>query len=398
MLLILFHSPEKKLPQFAKTFCTAFHAELNAVLKKFPTLLNIVFTLFHAVWKKLANPDQMLLIPSHAPRKFPVNTSFTTEKIVFIAFHTAAKYEATTSHTAFIAVHALLKNEPKTVATTEKTILIFSHMVEKYITTTSHTSLIASHAAANKPPSTSITGAKIAFIPSHSIKKYGCTKSHIALMISHVSLKICAISAKICCINAHIISMYGCINAHISCIFSHTEDIKPPTTSTAVPTKFFIASKMPFTISRNHSQLLYKSTIAAIMPAIAATIRAIGFPNNVLFRAACAAAFPSVAIRHSSITDIIPCIMFTTFHASIPAAIPPIIAITVFPFCIKKPISSPTMLNTSLKISLICGRLLFTSSITSSATGANSSPSGCTTSVWIFRPSSSIWLLRSLYF
>ena len=90
--------------------------------------------------------------------------------------------------------------------------------------------------------------------------------------------------------------------------------------------------------------------------------------------------------------------MVTTFHASIPAAIPPIMVITMSPFCRKKFINSPTMFNTSLKISLICGRLLFTSSITSSATGANSSPSGCTTSVWILRPSASIWLLMSLYF
>ena len=112
VLLIVFHNPEKKLPQLENTFFTAFHAALKAVLKKLPTPLKIFFTLFHAVWKKLANPDQMLLIPSHAPLKFPLSTSFTTEKIVLIAFHTAEKYDATTSHTDFIVFHAIEKKAP----------------------------------------------------------------------------------------------------------------------------------------------------------------------------------------------------------------------------------------------------------------------------------------------
>ena len=168
-----------------------------------------------------------------------------------------------------------------------------------------------------------------------------------------------------------------------------------PNTLTAVS---FTASHTAITLFLK-SSFVAKSVINAATNAETTVITIpIGLAAIAVFNNFCAIVNPSVVVFHTLNADISPCIIVTTFHANIPAAIPAIIEIMVGPFFARKEINSFTLLMTASTMVFTSGILLFTSPITSLITGFNSSPTGFIRSTLIFRPKSSIWFPRSSYF
>ena len=160
-----------------------------------------------------------------------------------------------------------------------------------------------------------------------------------------------------------------------------------------------------FTASHTAITLFLKSSFVAKSVTNAATNAEttvitipIGLAAIAVFNNFCAIVNPSVVVFHTLNADISPCIIVTTFHANIPAAIPAIMEIMVGPFFARKEINSFTLLMTASTMVFTSGILLFTSPITSLITGFNSSPTGFIRSTLIFRPKSSIWFPRSSYF
>ena len=164
--------------------------------------------------------------------------------------------------------------------------------------------------------------------------------------------------------------------------------------SAIAPNTFVAAS---FTVSHTAMTLFLKSSLVAnkvMRAATSAATTVITMPNGLdaitVFNNFCAIVMPSVVVFHTLNAAISPCIMFTTFHANIPAAIPAIMEIMVLPLADTKEINSFTLLITARTIVLTWGIFSFTSEITSLITGCNSSPMGFTRSVLRFLPNSSI--------
>ena len=159
-----------------------------------------------------------------------------------------------------------------------------------------------------------------------------------------------------------------------------------------------------FTVSHTAITLFLKSSLvaksvtrAAISVVTTVITIPMGFAAIAMFNSFWAIVRPSVVAFHTLKADISPCIMVTTFHANIPAAIPAIIEIICEPCCDMKEINSLTLPITASTMVFTSGILLLTSLITSLTTGCNSSPIGFIKSVLRFRPSSSNWFPRSLY-
>ena len=161
----------------------------------------------------------------------------------------------------------------------------------------------------------------------------------------------------------------------------------------AIAPKTFDAAS--FTASHTAITLFLKSSLVAKSVTNAATSAAttvitmpIGLAAITVFRIFCAMVTPSIVAFHTFIAAT--CIIVTTFHANIPAAIPAIIEIICVPFLDIKEIKSFTLLTTASTSVLTSGIFPFTSLITSLITGFNSSPIGFTRSVLRFLPNSSI--------
>ena len=163
----------------------------------------------------------------------------------------------------------------------------------------------------------------------------------------------------------------------------------------AIAPKTFDAAS--FTASHTAITLFLKSSLVAKSVTNAATSAAttvmtmpIGLASITVFKIFCAMVTPSVVAFHTFIAATSPCIIVTTFHANIPAAIPAIIEIICVPFLDIKEIKSFTLLTTASTSVLTSGIFPFTSLITSLITGFSSSPIGFTRSVLRFLPNSSI--------
>ena len=146
------------------------------------------------------------------------------------------------------------------------------------------------------------------------------------------------------------------------------------------------------------SSLVAKSVMRAVTSAATTVITMpMGLAAITVLRSFCAMVIPSVVAFHTLKAAINPCIMFTTFHANIPAAIPAMMEIIIGPFFDTKEIKLLILSTTASTRVLTWGIFSLTSAITSLITGCNSSPIGFTNSVSRLRPSSVIWLPISLY-
>ena len=113
----------------------------------------------------------------------------------------------------------------------------------------------------------------------------------------------------------------------------------------AIAPKTFDAAS--FTASHTAMTLFLKSSLVAKSVTNAATSAAttvitmpIGLAAITVFKIFCAMVMPSVVAFHTFIAATSPCIIVTTFHANIPAAIPTIIEIICVPFLDIKEIKS----------------------------------------------------------
>ncbi len=167
-----------------------------------------------------------------------------------------------------------------------------------------------------------------------------------------------------------------------------------PKTSAATSFTLF---HMAITLFRKSSFVANKVTSAATSVPIIVTTMPIGLAFIAVFKSFCAIVTPSVVVFHTLKAEISPWIIVTTFHASIPAAIPAIMEIICDPCFDTKEINSFTLSITASTMVFTCGILLLTSFITSLITGCSSSPMGFIKSTLMFRPNSSNWFPRSLY-
>ena len=159
----------------------------------------------------------------------------------------------------------------------------------------------------------------------------------------------------------------------------------------------FTASHIAITLFLKSSLVAKSVTNAATRAATTVITIPMGLADIAIFKSFCAIVTPSVVVFQTLKAAINPCIMLTTFHANIPAAIPAIMEMICVPFFDTKEINSFTFSMTARTTVFTSGILSFTSFNTSLITGCNSSPIGFTRSTLRLRPNSSIWFPRSLY-